>query len=331
MSDQIPNTSRPEDEIDLGQLMSFIKSGLRSVFKGFLRFFIYLRSNIVILGVLTVLGLAAGFASKYIVEEKMMTQVIVQPNLESKHYLEDIVNEINGLIKENDTAFFSRLKIDSHVIENLELEIEDAVEMSDIDRETDLKFLEVLQSFENTEAYAGIIEPMMQDHISTQQRLTFFYKDAQGGPIAARNIIDYINNNEYFKSLLKTHNENAQARIDLNDKVIAQMDAIIQGYTDELAKQGTEESARVVLAEEEMNIADLFRLKNSFISSTELKRIELEEQKTPISVINFGQSQPIKKSLFGKSLFLIPFILVSLFLLRDIIRYFNRKSNELLS
>ena len=144
-------------------------------------------------------------------------------------------------------------------------------------------------------------------------------------------MIDYLNNNSYFKELVKVYNENASDRIEQNTSIIEQLDVIIKNYTEGMNTSSQPEGQLILAEEDEMNIADLFALKNTLIVQTESKRVELQERKEPLSIINFGDTQPIKKKLFSKSLFLAPFVLIALFILKDIIRYLNRKSNELLN
>ena len=329
MSDQYPTNPR-QDEMDLGQVFSLIGKGLTNLFKSFLRLFVYVRSNILLLAILAIVGLAIGYGMTKIISEKLKTEVIVSPNLESKHYLYDAVAEINGKIRSKDSEFFGSLGIDPDVIEAFEIVVEDLVEISDNEKEADMALLEVLQKFQGTLATNDLIGELLLDKNTLDQRITFYYKNADAGPEATQKLIDHINSNAYFGELVRVYNENDAIRISQNEAIIAQLDAIIKSYTEGMNDSRPE--GQLVLAEEdEMNVADLFALKNTLLTQTELRKIELQKRKSPLSIVNFGSSQPANTPLFGKSLFLAPFILIALFVLKDIIRYFNRKSNELLN
>lgn len=329
MSDQIPNTSR-EDEIDLSQIFALINKGLNNLLKIFLRLFVYVRSNILILGILAIVGLGIGYGLTKIISEKLKTEVIVSPNLESKHYLYDAVEELNGKIKSKDSVFFETLDIQPEQIDMFQITVEDLVSRSVKEKEADMKYLEVLEKIQGSAAVNELIRNFLSDQNILDQRITFSYKNVETGPEVARKLLNYLNNNSYYRELLNVYNGNATARISQNTAIIEQLDDIIRKYAEGMNSPRSE--GQLILAEEdEMNIADLFALKNSLIAQTELKRIEIEERKAPLSIINFGNPQPIKKPLFGKSIFLVPFVLIALFVLRDIIRYLNRKSNELLT
>ena len=174
MSDQFPNTSR-EDEIDLGQLFSIFKKGLSQLFRTFLWLFVYVRSNFFILAGLGIIGLAAGFGLKQIMSEKLKTEVIVDPNLDSKHYLYDAVSELNGKIKSKDTVFFAGLDISYDQLKKFEITIEDLVSLSDEEKDANMKYLEVLQKFGNSQAANDWIRNFLSDQNSNDQRITFFY------------------------------------------------------------------------------------------------------------------------------------------------------------
>lgn len=331
MSDQFPNTSR-EEEIDLGQVFGIFKRGFRSLFKVILRLFVYLRSNFIILAVLAVIGAGIGFGLSKIISQKLKTEVIVSPNLDSKRYLYDAVNELNGMIRSRDTSFFSSLDINMADIEKFEITVEDVVSTSDKEKETDIKYLEVLQEFENNSFTNEIIRNLLMDQNTLEQRITFYYLDADTGPVVSKKLMDQINSNDYYSELVRLSNQNAEARIEQNTEVIEQLDAIIQKYTDGMNAASAQAEGRLVLAEEdEMNIAELFALKTTLMAQSELKKVEILKRKSPLNIINFGMTQPVSKPLFGKSIFLIPFVLIALYIFKDVIRYLNRKSKELLT
>ena len=103
------NNTNGSDEIDLGQLFKMIGNAFNSVFRGFLRFFLYLKRNALIIIGLAVLGVAVGFGLKQVISKKMKIEVIVRPNLESKEYLYDVVDEIQANIEAKNEDFFKEL------------------------------------------------------------------------------------------------------------------------------------------------------------------------------------------------------------------------------
>ncbi|MDH3697150.1 MAG: hypothetical protein OEQ81_00695 [Flavobacteriaceae bacterium] len=332
MSTDISNSpGSPNDELDLGQLFTLIKKGFLGVFKFFLRLFVYVRNNIIWLIVLSILGAALGIGLNKISARKLKTEVIVSPNLKSKNYLYDAVNEINGKIKAKDTAFFASLDVGKREFEKFEVTVVPVSIKIEEDLEADIKYLEALEPFQNSQATADIIRNLLIDQNSFEQRVTFFYRDPISGPVVARKLIDYINSNDYYRKLVDVYNANDRSRLLQNDSILGQIDELINTYTTQMnANDQAVEGQLVISEEEELDIPQLFTLKNTLITQSEFKRVELQQRTAPLGIVNFGQSQLVKIPLFGKSIFLIPLIFIGIFILIDIIKYLNKKSRELL-
>lgn len=329
-SNQLPSTQNNSDEIDLGQLFQLIGRGFNAVFRWFLRVFLYLKKNLLILIGLVVVGLAIGYGLNQIISEKYKSEVIVKPQLESKNYLYDVINEIQSNIQAKDTLFFNMIGIDEVDFTGLKIEIDRVTEVSN--SESDLKYLELLQSFENTDAIADIVRAELQNKSSFNHRITFYYNNAEFGKEFAKKVLDYINSNTYFNGLLKIYRDNAQKRIEQNEKLLKQVDEIIVNYTSGLDNKGNSTAADKIILDnqEQVNIADVFEYKTGLIRDIETKKIELEERTVPVSVINFGETQVEHKSFFGKSIVLIPLLLLFGFFVFSALLYLNKKAKSLM-
>lgn len=329
MADNKPN-SNSTDEIDLGQLFQLIKKGFNRIGRGFLRLFIYLKRNALILLALVIVGAVIGYGLNKIVSKKLKTEVIVKPNLESKNYLYDVVDEIQSNISAQDTLFFKSIGIDEIDFAGLEVTIS-PVDDNKESTESEMKYWELLQSFENTDAIVDIVRAELQNKSSFNHRITFFYKNPVLGKVFAKKVIEYINTNPYFEGLIEISSTNAKSRIQENQILLEQVDEIISNYTNSLGEKGNNTiSDRIVLDnQEQLNIADLFEYKNLLIRDIEAKKIELMELTEPISIINFGKSQVVRKPLFGKNIVLIPAVLLVLFFLISFLKFLNKKTKDL--
>jgi sensor c-di-GMP phosphodiesterase-like protein len=161
-------------------------------------------------------------------------------------------------------------------------------------------------------------------------RITLTYNASSQGEPLAQAIIKYINTNNFFAELTKTSMDNAKERIEANNFLVEQIDQIVSSYSDQMARSSTASAEGKILLdnEERLDITGLFELKNALIRDTEHKKIELIEQKEPITIINFGRPQKIIKQFFTKTVVQIPLILIGLFFLLDVLRYLNRKAME---
>lgn len=333
MADKQPqNNQNPSDEIDLGQLFQMIQRGLDRIFRGFLRLFLYLKKNALILIGLVIFGVAIGFGLNQIVTRGMKTEVIVKPNLESKNYLYNVIDEIKANIKAKDTSFFQPLGISFDRLKRFEVEIE-PIEAGQNGKnlEDQMKYLETLQSFQNTTIISEVIRTEILNNSSLNHRISFFYKDAAYGQECAKKLMDYINSNSYFDGLIQIYQENAKERIEKNEAIISQLDNLITRYSEKIGeKTNSVGEGRIVLdSEESLDMKGLFELKNSLIRDIERKNLELKEQKSTVSIINFGKPQQVQKAFFGKNIVLLPTVLIGIFFLWSIVRYLNKKSYEI--
>ncbi|MBD1260020.1 hypothetical protein HZY62_05430 [Maribacter polysiphoniae] len=324
-----PNNTNASDEIDLGQLFQLIGKGFNSIFRFFLRVFLYLKKNALILVGLIVLGAAIGFGLNQIVSKKLKTEVIVKPLMESKNYLYDVVNEIQANIETRNTTFFSEIGVQITNFEGLEIAIA-PVDENRVSSESEMKYLELLQSFENTGSISDIVRAELQNKSSFNHRITFYYKDIKVGENLAKGVMEYINTNEYFDGLITVYRENATTRIEENKQLLQQVDQIITNYAKKMAENdGMVGNDRIVLDNQEtVNITGLFDLKNSLIKDIESKNLELAERTDPIKIINFGKPQEVIKAFFGKNIILIPLILVGLFFLGSFLKFLNKKASN---
>ena len=155
MANQTPTTS--SDEIDLGQLFQLIGKGFREVFRAFLGFYLYLKKNIFILGGLAILGVAIGYALNQITTNLMKTEVIVKPNMESRNYLYEVVDEIQANIKAEDTLFFKSLGISVKNLKDFEITVESLGDTRN-NGDKGMEYLELLKGFEgSSEAISDIV------------------------------------------------------------------------------------------------------------------------------------------------------------------------------
>lgn len=328
MADQ-PVNQNTSDEIDLRQLFQMIRRGFNRLGILFLRLFLYLKKNAIILISLVIGGALLGYGLKLITTDKMQIDVIVRPNLESKDYLYNVVGEIEASLRTENESFFKEMGIQMDDLKAFEISIEPVKDDSKKTTDKELEYLEILQKFENTALISDILRAEVLKNTEINHRITFTYKSAVGKEIAEK-LIDYINSNDYFEELISVKTMNSTERIEKNGALIAQIDTLIESYSNNMNKGESSEIGKIVLDNgEKLDVRALLDLKNSLIRDIEIKRMELKEQVAPISIINFGKPHQVTKAFFGKKIILIPIILLSLFFLLSILRYLNKKASEI--
>ena len=324
------NQANNSEEIDLGQLFQLIGRGFNKLFRAFLRLFLYLKKNVLILLGLIIVGTGIGYGLNQIITKKLKTEIIVKPQMESKNYLYDVVDEIQANIKSKNLEFFKNIGLEIEDLKGFEITIA-PVDDGKKSSESEMKFLELLQSFENTDAVADIVRAELQNKSSFSHRITFLYKDAEKGNVFAKKVMEYINSNKYFEELIETYRENAENRIEENKSLLAQVDELISNYAKEMTQNDNiSGNDRIVLDNQErINTTGLFSLKNSLIKDIESKKLELKQRTDAIKVINFGKSQEVQKPLYGKTIIIIPLLLLGGFFLTSFLFYLNKKSKEI--
>ena len=279
---QTSKETTSNDEIDFGQLFNMIGKGFKNLFNWFLRIFLYFKKNFLILVGLAVAGAIIGFGLNQIVTDKLKTEVIVKPNLESKDYLYDVVNEIQSNIKAKDTVFFKKIGFKTSSLKGFDITIDQILDKKTSD--DNLEYLELLEKFQESGLFSDIIRSELLSKSSLGHRITFTYKDPKGGPKFTMKVMEYINSNSYYKELIKINQENAQERIKQDESLLVQIDELITRFSDNMA--GTESQfteQRIILEnEKQSNITELFGLKNNLIRDIERKKIELQLRNQPI-------------------------------------------------
>jgi len=332
MAKEPANNSPANDEIDLGQLFQMIGKAFNRIFKSFLSVFLYFKRNAIILVGLIIVGGVIGFGLNQLVPQKLKTEVIVKPNLDSRNYLYEVVNEIQSNIKAKDSLFFNDLGILVENLKGFEVTVESLGDTrKNVEQGTE--YLELLKGFEgSSEAISDIVRAeILSKSTLINHKITFYYKNPIIGQEYAEKLMAYINSNAYFKELVEINMANANERIKKNLELINQVDGLIASYADKLAEKDNLTTSGTISfdTDEKVDVKGLFELKNGLLKDIENKKVELKTRTEAVKVINFGKPQQIIKPLFRKNVVLFPSILVGMFFLFSFYKFLNRKAIEL--
>jgi sensor c-di-GMP phosphodiesterase-like protein len=176
-----------------------------------------------------------------------------------------------------------------------------------------------------------MLESELRNEAMIDQRITFYFKDAVAGEEFAKKALEYINSNPYYDKLVEVQQQSNQASLMSNDSLIRQIDILLQALTQKLNKPNATSEGQFVMENlEGMDVAALLELKNEILADSDIRRMELAMNDKPINILSFGKPHRIDKPLFRKNIVFLPLLLVGLFLLGSVIRFLNRKSEELL-
>lgn len=333
MANQTPTNV---DEIDLGQFFQMISKAFNRIFRSFLRFYLYIKKNSILLSVLIIFGVVIGLTMNKVTTNLMKMEVIVRPSLDSRNYLYEVVDEIQANVKAKDIAFFKDLGIDVNNLNGFEITVEPITENDD-NPDKVAEYVELLQVYEGLEegppeAISDIIlSEITNKSTLINHKISFYFKDAKYGQDYSEKLMRYINSNSYYKNLVGVYNKNALMGIEKNTYLITQIDSLILSYTEKLKQNNgvVFDSKISVTSEEKMDFKELLELKKDIIDDIELKKVELNTVTQPINIVNFGKPQEVKKALYGKSIVFIPSLLVGVFFFISFVKYLNRKAIEI--
>ncbi len=332
MNNQQPPQQESTEEIDLGQLFQMIKNGFKSLFKNFLKVFVYFKRNGIKLIALGAIGVGIGLVLNLLISKNLKTEVIVRSNFESKDYLYNVIEEIEANIETRDTLFFQSLDIDVAHLRDFEIAIETIEENKEEETdEEDLKYLELLQNFKDQSFALDIIKSEVFKKSVVNHRITFEYTNALTGSDISTKLLNYLNDNTYFKRVGEVYRQNIASRIAQNTQLIEQIDELVSNYSKGLAsKENTIGEGKVYVENENgLNIPSLLTLKTRLVKEIEEKRIDLITTEQTLNVINVGKTQEVIKPVFNRSIVFFPTLFIGLFLLFSWFGHLNKKAKDL--
>ena len=334
-----PESTRPDpsDEIDLGQLFNLIGKAFHKAFRAFLRIYFYFKRNIFWFAGLGILGVLIGYFANQFIEHKQKLEVIVSPTtddtnylFDTRAYLYDIIGEIQSEIKAKDTAFFRSLGLDAREMEGFEIDVAPLrYEDKELLEEQSVT-LDALKDFGNSQAISEIVQSEFRKRTKKDQRITFYFKSTTPGREYAEKIMAYINSSPYYRQVLQIQKDNVQKRIRRNDSLYGQIDLLIENYTEKMGREQSGSQGQFTLENQEsLDVPSLFELKNELIQDTELKKLELQMNQDPITIVNFGNAYELEKPLFQKDIIFYPSVFIGLFVLFSFLQFLNRRALDL--
>lgn len=275
----IQNQNQENQEIDLSlltkKISGFFDSVLMSVFKSIQ----FLKKNIIIIGVLFVLGATLG----YFLDESTAVydqEIIVSPNFGSVDYLYSKIDLLNSKFKNNDTIFLKSIGI-KNPKKILSLSVEPVVDIyTFVNNNTAIATnAQNTQNFELVKLLSedGDIKKVIKDKLTSKNYAHHTILIKTDGYTIANESIDpilkYLNQNEYFQNYQKVYNNNTIVKIQQNNIIIAQIDGLLNEFSTTTA--GNQKSDKLVYYNENTQLNDIIQTKNTLISENGYQKLQL--------------------------------------------------------
>ncbi|WP_438989314.1 hypothetical protein [Polaribacter sp.] len=227
-----------EEEVDLGSLFKIIGKGFQNlfnfignIFKGIFHFFIsiliFLKDNILKIGIAAFIGFAIGVFIQVKSADKYESQMLVQPNFKSANQLYNNISYYNDLVKQKDTANIEKtFKIDKETAASLKkFTIEPIINENDIINSYNDFILDVdtttvkSYNFEDFKASFSLLDYKIHKINVVSEKSDVFDKLDEV-------ILSSVIKNKYFNRVKELTNENLNRTDSLLRTNLAQIDSL---------------------------------------------------------------------------------------------------------
>jgi len=249
------NQKTNEEEVDLGSLFIIIGNGFKklfnfigSVFKGLFHFLIsiliFLKDNIVKIGIAAFIGFAIGVFLQVKSADKYESQMLVQPNFKSANQLYNNISYYNDLVKQKDTANIQKtFKIDKETAASLKkFTIEPIINENDIINSYNDFILDVdtttvkSYNFEDFKASFSLLDYKIHKINVVSEKSDVFNKLDEV-------ILSSVIKNKYFNRVKELTNENLNRTDSLLRTNLAQIDSLRVVYTKVMLEEAKKQNS----------------------------------------------------------------------------------------
>lgn len=300
------STNSQDQEIDLGSVAKGIKDFFNGIINSIFDFIFFLKKKILLVISLFVIGLFLGY---FIDKSSSYTQdILVIPNFGSNEYLYKKIDFLNSRIIENDTAFFNSIGVsNAEIIGKIEIKAVNGV----------FQFVnqgdEAKQNFELIKLMAeeGNIQEIVKSDIASKNyylhNITFKTSEKINQKDVIKPILDYLQDNDFYKIQQKIYQKNIDNKILFNDSLTIQIDNLLLNLSNN--KGGN------VSFSEEKGISELINKKDQLITETQALNIQKHQFEEIIKVQNISINNINSKGLNNKMKVFLPFLFIIVYLI----------------
>jgi len=309
-------------EVDLSMISKKISSSIDGLNNFIFRAIQFVLKHIVILGVLFVLGAGIGiYLDK--VSKSYDNQIIVRPNFGSTDYLYSRIELIDSKIKDNDTVFLKKLGIaDPSKLVKISIKpIIDVYQFVNSNSEQNFQMLKLM-------AEDSDIKKIVEDNTTSKNYkyhlISFTTKKKTSYEKTIAPLLNFFNNNEFFRKIQKENVNNVHIKIKANDVIISQIDNFLNTFGDSNMKS----DKLVYYNETQLN--DVIETKDKLINEQGYLRIELVSLDKIVKQVNIVLNSENKEAVNGKIKLILPIIFILIYLaIYSFSRFYKKQSLKL--
>jgi len=317
----MPQKQDDNQEIDLSQISKKIGDFFESISSEIFNGFLFFKRNLLIIGVLFVIGAGIGFYLDKTIKT-YDNQIIVSPNFGSTDYLYAKIDLISSKIKDNDTLF---LKNEVGIKEPKKLK---EIQISPI---TDVyKFIENKdENFELIKLMAedGDIKKILEESITSKNypyhTISFTTEAKTDYKKTVEPLLKYLNKSDYYSLIQKEYLNNIKIKMVENDMIIDQINGVLNSFSNTI--NGSQKSDKLVYYNENSQLDDVIKTKDLLVNEQGRLRIDLinldrivKNNSTTINIKNIAATS-------GKLKLLLPAVFIFIFISIGFLKSYYRK------
>jgi hypothetical protein len=264
-----------DQEIDLSLLTKKIAGIFESLLSFIFNCILYVKKNIIILGLLFVVGAVLGYLSDDS-NNKYDNDIIVSPNFGSTDYVYDKVGLLNAKIKQNDSTFLKSIGI----LEPKKIEpIIDIYNFVNNNSGSSANNAQNSQNFELVKLLSedGDIKKVIKDELTSKNYSQHTIHISTRGLASNKNTIDpilmYLNKSDFYEKYQKTYVDNINNKMKQNEVIISQIDGVLNQFSSNTANN--QKSEKLVYYNENTQLNDIINTKNALINENGYQRNQL--------------------------------------------------------
>lgn len=307
------NHNNNEEEVDLGSLFKIIGRGFqnlfnfignifKSIFHAFILILIFLKDNIVKIGIAAIIGFAIGLFIQVKSTNKYESEMLVKPNFKSANQLYNNINYYNDLVKQKDT---------SGIQNTFNLSKQEAASLKKFTIEPIVNENDIINSYNDfiLEVDTTTVKSYTFDEFKTSFK-DLDYKIHKIKVVAEKNnvfskldevIISSVVNNKYFKRVKELTNENLNRTDSIYRQNLAQLDSLRKVYMQVMIEEAKKQTTgtTIDLGGEKRTTKELELFESNRKINSRLEEIA-EDKSEKYEVINvISNFQPIGSEIKG--------------------------------
>ncbi len=303
-----------DQEIDLSVISNKIGNLFQDMNTAIFKFMQFILKNIVILGILFVIGFGLGMYSDK-TNKIYDHEIIVEPNFGSTDYLYSKVELLASKIRQKDTLFLKAIGINNPST-LVKIKIEPVVDIykfiSGSDKDRNEQNFELLKLMAEDGDMAKIVEEKTTSKNYAFHVISFTTKQLTNRKDIIEPLLKYFNNSAYFDQIKNVYIQNHKTKIIRNNEIIAQIDGFLNNYTKD---EGSAKSDKLVYYKENTQLNEVIQTKNNLIA--EIGRLQLDLVHIDKVLKDSSATMNIQntKSITGKLKLILPFVFILIYLL----------------